>query len=289
MLKCVKSHIESTLYYNLDMNKIGKKITLSNGVAIPSVGLGVWRIDNSEVEQSVIWALQAGYRHIDTAVAYRNEIGVGKGVRNIGVARKNIFVTTKLLVFDFFRVKKAFNDSLRRLNLDYVDLYLLHWPFFGWKRAWKVLESIYESGKARAIGVSNFSIEQLKDLKKLGGVVPMVNQIEISPFLYRQKLIEYCQSEGIVVEAYSPLTRGKRLKDMMVVNIAKQYKKAPAQIMIRWGLQHGLVVLPKSADKDRIESNLDVYDFEIEAKDMRKLDALNENYSALIPGWSRGE
>lgn len=271
------------------MSNIGKTTILSNGVSIPRVGLGVWKIDNSKVDQAVLWALQAGYRHIDTAVAYKNEDGVGKGIRDSGLARKDIFVTTKLLVLDFFRVEKAFYESLARLDLDYVDLYLLHWPFFGWKRAWKTLEEIHSSGKAKAIGVSNFSIEQLKDLKKLSGVVPMVNQIETSPFLYRKKLIDYCQSEGILVEAYSPLTRGKKLQDMTVVNLAKQYKKTPAQIMIRWSLQHGLVVLPKSANKDRIKSNLDVYDFEIEPKDMRKIDSLNENYSALLPGWSRGE
>lgn len=269
------------------MNRISKTIKLSNGVEIPRIGLGVWKIENSKVSQVVSLALETGYRHIDTACAYRNESGVGLGIRQSSLNRQDIFVTTKLAIQDFFKPEKAFSQSLDKLKMDYVDLYLLHWPFLNWKNAWKTLENIYKNGQAKAIGVSNFGIRQLEELKKIGGIKPMVNQVEISPFLFREKLIDYCQSEDIVVEAYSPLTRGKRIDDPTLIGIANSSGKTTAQIMIRWGLQHNLVMLPKSETKSHIQSNYDVFDFEIDKNDMQKLDNLNENYSALIPGWSR--
>ena len=269
------------------MKNISKTLKLNNGVEIPRIGLGVWKIDDTTVEQAVLWALESGYRHIDTARAYGNEAGVGRAIRQSGISRDQIFITTKLAVNDFFRPEKAFQESMERLNMDYVDLYLLHWPFLNWKNAWKALEKIYKNGQAKSIGVSNFGIKQLEELKKLGGIKPLVNQVEISPFLSRTKLIEYCQSEGIVVEAYSPLTRGKKLNHPDLTSLAKKYDKSTAQISIRWGLQHGLVMLPKSATQSHIQSNINVFDFEIEPKDMDKLDLLNENYSALFPGWSR--
>jgi methylglyoxal/glyoxal reductase len=249
--------------------------------------LGVWKIDNSRVDQVVVWAFKSGYRHIDTACAYRNETGVGQGIRQSGLSRQQVFITTKLAVQDFFKPETAFLESLNKLKTDYVDLYLLHWPFFNWKNAWKTLEEFYQSGRAKAIGVSNFGINQLQELKKLGGIKPLVNQVELSPFLFREKLIDYCQSEDIAVEAYSPLTRGKRINDPLLTEMSKSLQITPAQIMIRWGLQHNLIMLPKSETKSHIQSNFDVFDFEIDKKDMQKLDQLNENYSALIPGWSR--
>ena len=254
---------------------------------MPRLGLGVWKIDNSQVSQVVGWALEAGYRHIDTACAYKNEEGVGRGVRQSGITRDKIFITTKLAVQGFFHPRKAFDTSLSKLKMDYVDLYLLHWPFLNWKNAWRELEKIYRQGLAKSIGVSNFSITQLQDLKNLSGLIPAVNQVELSPFLNRQELVKYCQTEGIIVECYSPLTRGKRLRDSRLADMAASYKKSPAQIMIRWGLQHDFVMIPKSSTPEHLKSNFDVFDFELKPPDMKTLDSLNENYSALLPLWSR--
>lgn len=265
----------------------GKTIKLANGVEMPRLGLGVWKIANTKVSQAVVWALKAGYRHIDTATAYGNEVGVGKGIRESGIPRKEIFVTTKLQIYDLLKAESAFEKSLERLGLEYVDLYLIHWPFIGWKSAWTKLEKIYKDGKARAIGVSNFNISHLKELKTISNLTPMVNQVELSPFLQRRELNDFCQSQKIVVEAYSPLTHGKLLGNQTLLNIAKDYKKSPAQIMIRWGLQHNHVLIPKSEKENHIKSNIEVFDFEIDERDMRKLDALNENHS-LFPLWSRG-
>ena len=254
---------------------------------MPMVALGVWGINNSKIEQVISWALEADYRHIDTAKAYKNEEGVGMAIRNSNISRKEIFVTTKIFLQDYFWAEKAFNESLKKLGLEYVDLYLIHHPFLGWKKAWKTLEKMYKDGRVRAIGVSNFGIKEIEEIKKDGGILPMVNQVEISPFLNRQKLVDYCRSQNIVVEAYSPLTRGKRLEDEVLNSLAKKYNKSSAQIIIRWGLQLGLVMLPKSENKDHIESNINVFDFEIGDDDMEKLKLLNENFSTL-PGWSHG-
>lgn len=269
------------------MTKISPSLKLSNGVEIPRIGLGVWKIDNSKVSQVVEWALKAGYRHIDTATAYQNEEGVGQGIRLSGVPRQEIFVTTKIIIYDYFRPEEAIETSLNKLKLDYVDLYLIHRPFLGWKNAWRALEKIYQSGRARSIGVSNFGIHELEALKKMGGLMPMVNQVELSPFLNRQKLVEYCQSHGIIVEAYSPLTRGRRLDNQTVIDLAKKYHQSAAQIMIRWGLQHGLVMLPKSENKKHLENNFAVFNFEINDQDLKKLDSLNDNFTTL-PFWSHG-
>lgn len=262
-------------------------IKLNNGGSIPRVGLGVWQIENSKVNGVVAGAIKSGYRHIDTACVYKNELGVGEGIKQSGIKRKDVFVTTKLAVNDFYHAREAFLVSLKKLDMEYVDLYLIHRPFLFWKKAWKELEIICKSGAAKAIGVSNFSVKDIEALEKMGGVVPAVNQIELSPFLYRKDTIEYCQSRGMVVEAYSPLTRGKRMQEKAVLDMAKKYKKTSAQIMIRWGLQHNLVMLPKSENLEHIKSNIEVFDFDIDECDMKRLDSLNENFSALFPGWSR--
>lgn len=261
---------------------LSKNIELNNGTNIPRLGLGVWQISNSEVPQVVKWAIESGYRHIDTAKIYKNEIGVGKGIKESGIKRTDLFVTSKLWITDIMNPQKGLDDSLKRLNMDYMDLYLIHWPFPFWKNIWKQLEKSYKEGKTKAIGVSNFSVKQLKSLKEMNGIIPAVVQVEISPYFYKKELIDYCHLEGITVEAYSPLTRNSRLNEQVIVEMAKTYKKTPAQIMIRWGLQHKLVVLPKSASKEHIESNINVFNFEIFPDDMNKLDSLNENYSALF-------
>jgi len=267
-------------------NPIKPTIKLSNGVDMPRVGLGVWQIKNSNVSRDVAWALKSGYKMIDTAKVYDNEEGVGQGIIESGLSRKEFFVTTKLSIYDLYRPEEVFKESLERLKLDYIDLYLIHWPFVGWRTAWKGLEKIYKSGKARAIGVSNFGIHQIEEIKTFSKILPMVNQVELHPFLYRKKLIEYCHNQGIQMEAYCPLTHGQWLNNPDLVKIANKYNKSAAQILIRWGLQHDLIMIPKSENKEHIQENLAVFDFEITKEDMQKLDSLNINHS-VFPLWSR--
>ena len=258
-------------------------ITLNTGAAIPALGFGVYQLKPGEpTRQAVRWALEAGYRHIDTASFYGNEADVGRAIRESQIPRSEIFLTTKLWPTDFLRPAKALKESLRRLETDYLDLYLVHWPFVGRDRAWKALEQASADGLARAIGVSNYSIKQLEDLFRKASIVPAVNQIEVSPFLSQTEVRAFCQAKGIVVEAYSPLTRGKKLLDARIAGIAGAHQRSPAQILIRWSLQHGLVPLPKSAKRERIIENANVFDFTLSDEEMRALDALNANYSALF-------
>ncbi|MBI4054127.1 MAG: aldo/keto reductase [Candidatus Doudnabacteria bacterium] len=273
------------------MQKLGISSTkeLNNGVQIPRLGLGVWKIPDGEpVVNAVSWALQAGYRHIDTAKIYGNEVGVGQGIKASGIAREQIFVTTKLWLSDqgYKSTLAALDDSLARLGLSYVDLYLVHWPFpyeflkVGNKRAetWRAMEELHRAGKARAIGVSNYTIAHLEEMKSYAAIPPAVDQVELHPFLYQKELVDYCSRNKIAVEAYSPLVHGKRLDSPDVAKIAQKYKKSNAQILVRWSLQHDFVVLPKSVRKERIQENINVFDFELSAKDMEFLDSLNENY-----------
>lgn len=256
---------------------------LANDVLMPTLGLGVYQTkQGEETQQAVRWALEAGYRHIDTAAFYGNERDVGIAIKTSGIPRDEIFVTTKLWVSGFLNPETAFEKSMDELGLEYIDLYLIHWPFPGKARAWKKLEELYGMGKVRAIGVSNYSIKHLEALKKEATIQPMVNQVEFSPFLYQQALLAYCESQNIALEAYSPLTRGKRLDTPLIGELAKKYGKTNAQIMIRWSLQHGLVVIPKSSKKERIKENADVFGFELNVEDMKKMDGLNAGYSALF-------
>lgn len=260
---------------------------LNTSQSLPVVGLGTWGIKSDDLINLIPTALDLGYRHIDTARKYSNEEGVGLGLKKSGLPREDVFITTKLWITDFLRAKNAFESSLERLDLDYVDLYLIHWPFPFWTRSWQELERIYKSGKAKAIGVSNFSIKDLEMMKRRYDIVPAVNQIEFSPFLYKKDLIDYCRDRNITVEAYSPLTRGYRLEDIRIKNIATKYQKSVPQIMLRWCLQHGLVVLPKSTNPEHLKSNIDIFNFEINSDDFDYLNSLNENYSALSTFWSR--
>lgn len=256
---------------------------LANDVLMPTLGLGVYQTKKGEeTQQAVRWALEAGYRHIDTAAFYGNERDVGIAIKTSGIPRDEIFVTTKLWVSGFLNPESAFEKSMDELGLEYIDLYLIHWPFPGKARAWKKLEELYGMGKVRAIGVSNYSIEHLEALKKEATIQPMVNQVEFSPLLYQQALLAYCESQNIALEAYSPLTRGKRLDTPLIAELAKKYGKTNAQIMIRWSLQHGLIVIPKSSKKERIKENADVFNFELSTEDMKKMDGLNAGYSALF-------
>ena len=258
-----------------------ESLTLNNGVKIPILGLGTYQIPpGKETETAVRAALEEGYRHIDTAASYGNEADVGRAIRFSGIPRKDIFVTTKLWTRDggYETALRAFDKSLSNLGIDYVDLYLIHWPMEG-KRlpSWKALEKIQKGGRCRAIGVSNFMERHLQELFDNSSVVPAVNQVEFSPFLYQKKLLEFCRGKGIQLEAYSPLVQGKRMGHAGLVQLAAKYKKSPAQMLIRWAIEHQIVVIPKSTHRERIRENAAVFDFSISAEDLKTMDGWNEN------------
>ena len=256
-----------------------EKLTLNNKVKIPIIGLGVYQSNpGMETENAVLEALRLGYRHIDTAAIYRNEESVGNAIKKSKIPREEIFITTKLANQDHSDTLKAFNESLKKLQLDYIDLYLIHWPAEQRLNSWKILEKIYESGNAKSIGVSNFTIKHLKQLLEIAKVIPVINQVEFSPYLYQKELLDFCNENKIQLEAYSPLTRGHKLNDKKLIDIANNYNKTPAQILLRWSIQHNIVVIPKSTKKERIKENFDVFNFSIKKEDMKKLDDFNENF-----------
>lgn len=262
-----------------------RTLRLNTGKEIPSVGLGVFRASPRETRSAVKEALSLGYRHIDTAQIYGNEADVGAAVKESGLPREEIFVTTKLWNSEqgYDSALRAFDASLARLGLGYVDLFLLHWPVPK-KRldSWRALEKLYSEGKARAIGVSNFMTHHLKELLSHAKVAPAVNQIEASPFLQQRDVREMCQKSQIVVEAYSPLTKGARLDHSVVAEVAKRCQRSPAQVLLRWGLESGMVVLPKSTSRARIEENISLFDFTLAPPEMKMLDALEEGF---VTGW----
>ncbi|MBI0584549.1 MAG: aldo/keto reductase [Methanomassiliicoccus sp.] len=255
-------------------------VTLNNGVRMPILGLGVFKVPDEETYRVVTEALEIGYRHIDTAAYYQNERGVGRAVGDSGLRREDIFVTTKVWYNEHGRKETlaAFDRSLEALGLDYVDLYLVHWPREGRMEAWKAMERILDEGRARAIGVSNYLVRHLDDTIARSPVVPAVDQVEFSPFLYQKELLSYCRSRGIVLEAYSPLARGRRFDDPRLVKLASKYGRTPAQMMLRWVLQKGMVAIPKSAHPERMRENASVFDFEISAEDEATMDRFDEGY-----------
>ncbi len=265
---------------------IGSKMKLNNGVEIPYLGLGTWQTKaGKETYESVQYALEIGYRHIDTAAIYMNEQDVGRAVNESGIPREEVFVTTKLWNDDqgYDKTLKAFDKSMKKLNFDYIDLYLVHWPVEGKRiESYKALEKLYSDGLCKSIGVSNFTIKHLEELISAVDIIPQVNQVEFHPFLYQKELLGYCNSKNIAIEAYSPLVRGKRSDHPLLKSIAEKYGKTWAQILIRWSLQHNLIVLPKSARYERIKQNADVFDFELSAEDM---DALNNINDTLRTCW----
>ena len=264
----------------MDLN-IYSTLKLNNGVDIPLIGLGTWRLKGKGAYNSVLHALEAGYRLIDTATAYENERKIGKAIRDSNIPRDDIFITTKVWNSDqgYDKTLKAINSSLRNLNLSYIDLYLIHWPVSGLRNeTWKALEKIYKDGKAKSIGVSNFTISHLKELFETSSTIPVVNQVEFSPFLYQKELMEFCQSNKIVVEAYCPLTRGNKLDDRALKAIGKKHGKTAAQILLRWGIQHKVIQIPKSGNKNHIMENIHIFDFELDNNDMAQLDNLNEDF-----------
>ena len=249
---------------------------------MPLVGFGTWKIlPNSSASKAVGLALKNGYRSIDTARIYLNEKGVGKAIKNSGIPREEIFVATKLWNSDQGTEKtlRAFEKSLERLDLDYVDLYLMHWPVTDKRQeSWREMIKIYQSGRAKAIGVCNFTEEHLAELVEKTEVAPMVNQVEFHPFLNQKLLQDYCKEHKIQLEAYSPLAHGKRIQHPVLSEIAAKHAKHTAQIMLRWSLQIGNVIIPKSSREDRIQDNIDIFDFELDSDDMEKINDLNENY-----------
>jgi methylglyoxal/glyoxal reductase len=254
---------------------------LSQGATLPCVGLGVFQVEpGATTRQAVRWALEAGYRHIDTAKLYANEADVGEAVRASGVPRSEVFVTTKLWTDDhgFEPAQAAFRASLGRLNLGYVDMYLIHWPTAPSPEArqdsWRALERIQAQGLCRVIGVSNYAVRHLVELREHSDVTPAVNQVEMHPFVYDPELLQYCEAHSIRVEAYSPLTRGRKIGHPLFAEIATAHGRTPAQVLLRWGLQHGMVELPRSIRQERIRENASIFDFSLTAEEMERLDGL---------------
>ncbi|MBO0601993.1 aldo/keto reductase [Sporosarcina sp. E16_3] len=263
--------------------------TLNNGLDIPQLGFGVWKIPDDEAKNAVEQALEAGYRLIDTAKIYRNEVGVGKALAASTVPREDLFITTKLWNADqgYENTLKAFDESLEKLGLDYVDLYLIHWPtpmFDTYVDTYKALETIYKEGRAKAIGVCNFDIEHLQRIINECEVMPSVNQVECHPYLQQTELKAFCKEHGILFEAYSPLMNGtKVLQDPVIQEIANQYGKTPAQVILRWHLQTDVVAIPKTVTPSRMDENINVFDFELSDADLDKIATLerNERHNAV--------
>jgi len=262
-------------------------IVLNNGVEIPLLGFGVYQVtDLKECEQSVLDALQAGYRLIDTASAYGNEEAVGKAIRKSGVPREEIFVTTKLWIQDtgYEKTKKAFEKSLKNLGLDYLDLYLIHQPIGDVYGAWRAMEELYKAGKIRAIGVSNFHPDRLMDLKLFNEVVPAVNQIETHPFHQQIENQQFLQENGVQIESWGPFAEGRNdlFKNELLASIGKKHQKTVAQVVLRWLIQRGVVAIPKSVRKERIIENFNIFDFELNPADMESIATLDTKKSLFL-------
>lgn len=254
---------------------------MNDGNYIPQFGLGVYLAKRGrECRKAVRWALNAGYRHIDTASSYGNEKDVGDAIRDSGIKREEVFITTKLWNDDqgFESALRAFDDSLKKLNTKYVDLYLIHWPVKAKrKESWKALEKIYESGYCHSIGISNYTINHLKELFTYANRIPALNQVEFSPYLYQKELLDFCTNHNILLSAYAPLTRVKKFTDPTLLSLSNDLNKTVAQILIRWAIEHNLVVIPKSVQKEHILENADVYDFSLSNSHLKLLDNMDEN------------
>lgn len=260
-----------------------KEFKLNNEILIPAVGVGVFRVEDAKVAyETVKLAISLGYRHIDTAMIYGNEEAVGKAIKDSGIPRGELFVTTKLWNDDqrSGKVDEAIDASLKRLGTNYVDLYLVHWPVKEtYATVWKKMEKVRKDGKARAIGVSNYNPHHLDDLLKDAEVVPVVNQIECYPYLTQEKVVSYCREKGIYPEAWGPLGAGKTdvLSNPVIVGLAEKHSKTPAQIILRWNLDRGIIVIPKSVHKERLVENLAIQDFQLSAEEVQQINALNKN------------
>lgn len=259
-------------------------IRLNNGVEMPILGFGVFRIEsNDETADCVEKAIKHEYRSIDTAMIYGNEAGVGKGIKKSGIKREEVFITTKVWNSDqgYEKTLKAFKNSMERLMVDYLDLYLIHWPVPKNKKyieTWEALEKLYSDGKVRAIGVSNFNISHLENIITQCSIVPAVNQVEFHPWLLQTELFTYMRQKGISAEAWSPLGAGALLDNEILMGIAKKYNKTVAQVIIRWDIQKNVITIPKSSKEDRIASNTKVFDFELSDQDIKTIESLNRNH-----------
>ncbi|MCP2033505.1 diketogulonate reductase-like aldo/keto reductase [Planomicrobium sp. HSC-17F08] len=258
-------------------------VILNNGLKMPQLGFGVWQVPDDQATAAVAKAIESGYRSIDTAMIYKNEKGVGQAIKDSGVAREELFITTKVWNSDqgYDNALRAFDESLERLGLDYVDLYLIHWPtpdFDEYVDTYKALEKLYKDGRVKAIGVCNFEIEHLERLLSECEVVPVLNQIECHPYLAQNDLKEFCAKHDIFVEAWSPLDQGGEvLQDEVVKQIAQVHGKSPAQVVLRWHLQNNTIVIPKSVTPSRIEENFQVFDFELSEDEMEQINGLNKD------------
>ncbi|HHY83655.1 MAG TPA: aldo/keto reductase [Clostridiales bacterium] len=262
------------------LEDLNSRVKLHNGEQMPVLGLGVWQMqDGDEVRSSVKFAIEHGYRLIDTAAVYHNESGVGQAIKESGVDRESLFITTKVWNSDhgYDTTLRAFERSLRKLQLEYIDLYLIHWPGkYKFKDTWRAMEKLYKEGRVKAIGVSNFQTHHLDELIDSCEIIPMVNQVEYHPLLSQVELKQYCKRHKIQLEAWSPLMQG-RLDLPVLKQLAEKYGKTPAQIVLRWDLQNGVVTIPKSVHPERIVENSQVFDFELSEDDMELIDNLNEN------------
>jgi diketogulonate reductase-like aldo/keto reductase len=259
------------------------EIELNNGIKMPILGLGTWKLTGIDAYNSVKWALEAGYKHIDTAKLYGNEKEVGKAIKESKISRDEIFITSKVWDSDqgYDSTLHAFERSLKNLSTSYLDLYLIHWPRKMRKETWKAMEKIYDEGKVHSIGVANFWIHHVEEILTNFAIKPAVNQFELSPFLFRKELVNFCNSCDITIEAYSPLTHGRKLDHPIIESIANSLNKTPAQILIRWGLQHDFIEIPKSNQKDHIIQNAMVFDFELDIDQMKQLDNIEEKFQLL--------
>jgi diketogulonate reductase-like aldo/keto reductase len=263
---------------------IDSRIKLNNGIHIPIIGLGTWILNGKAAYNAVTWALESGYRLIDTATIYENERKVGEAIKDSGIPRDEVFITTKVWKSDqgYDGTLAALDKSIKKLGIDYLDLYLIHWPVQGKTiETWKAMENIYDEGKARAVGVSNYNIFFLNELFDNSNEIPAINQVEFSPFLYQEELLKFCDQQDIHLEAYSPLTRGYKLDHPKLIEVAQKYNKSVPQILIRWGLQHHIIEIPKSGDKTHIKENIDVFDFSLKNDEILQLDNLNEDFRVV--------
>ncbi|WP_160118461.1 aldo/keto reductase [Bacillus sp. V59.32b] len=263
------------------IQNIQDTITLNNGVKMPQLGFGVFKVESgSQTVDSVKKALEVGYRAIDTAAVYKNEEGVGQAIRESGIPRAELFITSKVWNSDqgYESTLKAYEESLQRLGLDYLDLYLIHWPVIGkYNDTWRALEKLYKDGKVRSIGVSNFHVHHLEDLFANSEIKPVIDQVELHPRLSHEELRDFCQKHEVKVQAWGPLGQGNLIEEPTLQHIADKHGKTTAQVLIRWHLQHDIVVIPKSVTPSRIEENAQVFDFELSMDEMNKIDALNLN------------
>ena len=264
---------------------VEKFMLLSNGVKIPSIGFGTYKSgDDEETAKIIKNALNLGYKMIDTASFYNNEVGIGNGIKESDIDRKDIFIVTKLWNDDhgYDKTIEAFNKSLNNLQVDYIDLYLIHWPNKLNAETWRAFEHLYETGKVKAIGVCNFKVEHLEELKKTAKIMPMVNQVEIHPFSTKNNIINYCKDNNIKVVAWSPISRGRVLSNELMIDLSQKYKKSIVQIVLRWHMQKGVIPIPKSSNENRIKENIDIFDFEISSEDMKAIDSLDEGYDMSV-------